>query len=84
MVGVAGEPATEAMLSAARRSNQQQTVVLFKPEDDSAALASLAPFTQQMHSVNGGAAAYVCQNFSCREPLVDVDELETILRSLPD
>jgi len=84
IVGTRGESSTEAMLSAVRKASLLQTVVLYKSEGDSTAITRLAPFLKHMPLVNEHATAYVCQNFTCREPLTDVAELQAILSSLPD
>ncbi len=83
VVGTQGEASTEEMLSVARNSPLQQTVVIFKPQDDSAEITRLAPFIDQMQVVNGHATAYVCQNFTCREPLNDTAELQALLTLPP-
>ncbi|MBW2689757.1 MAG: thioredoxin domain-containing protein, partial [Deltaproteobacteria bacterium] len=82
IVGTPGEASTEAMLSVVRCANLQQTVVLFKSEENSEMIVSLAPFTQHMKIIDGHATAYVCQNFTCGEPLSDAADLQAIL-SLP-
>jgi uncharacterized protein YyaL (SSP411 family) len=84
IVGFPGKPSTEAMFSVARSARLQQTVVLFKPGDDSELVIELSPFIKSMQAVDGNATAYICQNFSCREPLTDAKELQTVLNSLPD
>ncbi|NOR50943.1 MAG: DUF255 domain-containing protein, partial [Desulfuromonadales bacterium] len=84
IVGTSGEASTEALLSAARSCSLQQTVVIFKPLEDSAEIVCLAPFVKNMQTLNGSATAYVCQNFTCREPLTDPAELQAILALLPD
>ncbi len=83
IVGTLGEASTEEMLSIARSSSLQQTVFIFKSQDDSAEITRLAPFIEQMQTVNGCATAYVCQNFTCREPFNGAAELQTILTLLP-
>ena len=82
IVGTPGEASTEAMLSVVHRANLQQTVVLFKSEENSETMVSLAPFTQHTKIIDGHATAYVCQNFTCGEPLTDADDLQAIL-SMP-
>ena len=78
VAGSRGEAGTEAMLRTARSGFRPRTVVLHRPEDpDGAAeLAELAPFTREQGPVDGAPAAYVCRDFTCREPTTDVEELE--------
>ncbi len=83
IVGSLGEPHTEAMLAVVRRGRLDQMVVLFKNVDDAQTIVRLAPFTERMHPLNGRAAAYVCQDYSCREPLTDADELARLLHNMP-
>ncbi len=83
IVGSRGEPLTEAMLTIVRSGRQDQTVVLFKAADDAQAITELAPFTEQMRPIGGRGAAYVCQDFTCREPLTDANELARLLSALP-
>jgi hypothetical protein len=42
-------------------------------------LSNVAPFTRSMVSVENGPVAYVCENFSCRRPVMDASELRSIL-----
>jgi uncharacterized protein YyaL (SSP411 family) len=53
--------------------------VLFKSSLDAEGLLLLAPYTRQMHAVGGRATAYVCENFTCREPLTDTEALKIVL-----
>ncbi len=47
--------------------------------DAKAAVASRLPFTAGMTPRNGRAAAYVCRDFACRQPVTSVEELRTEL-----
>jgi hypothetical protein len=84
IVGSRSEASTKTMLSAVRNGKLAQTVVIYKPEEDPETITGLAPFTNHMHRVNELATAYVCQNFSCRQPVNDAEELQATLNSLPD
>ncbi len=84
IVGSRGETATEAMLSVVRSHGLAQTIVLFKEVGDPERVVSLVPFLKHMTLIDERATAYICQNFTCREPLTDVDRLQAILSSLPD
>ncbi|MEJ2199079.1 MAG: hypothetical protein P8X54_11020, partial [Desulfuromonadales bacterium] len=83
IVGRPGDSATDQMLSAIRSRKMVQTVVLFKPEQAPGLISGLAPFVKDMTMIDGQAAAYVCQGFSCRAPITSAVELSTILDSIP-
>ena len=83
IVGCPGDSATDQMLAAVRSRKLVQTVVLFKPEQAPGLISGLAPFVKDMTMIDGQAAAYVCQEFSCRAPITSAVELSTILDSIP-
>jgi hypothetical protein len=56
------------------------TVVHQAGEDE--ALARRLPWLAAMDVVNGRAAAYVCQDFTCQAPLTDPDALDAALKDL--
>jgi uncharacterized protein YyaL (SSP411 family) len=39
----------------------------------------MAPFLSELHAMNGGPTAYVCENFACRKPVVDLEGLRPYL-----
>jgi len=45
------------------------------------ALAGVLPFLSDMRPIDGHAAAYVCRDFTCRQPATDPDALEQELRA---
>lgn len=51
------------------------TIVVFKDEEAGQLWDQKAEYLQAMHSINGQATAYICENFSCHEPIVGLDEL---------
>ena len=80
IVGKQGTPSTRAMLNAARRRFIPNKVLLFRPlGDDAAPITSLAPYTQEMKTQGGKTTAYVCRNFSCRQPVTRIDEMLGLL-----
>lgn len=86
-VVVAGAPEAEAtrrLLEAATAGYAPHRVVLVRPPGAAGeALARLAPFTAAMDPVDGGAAAYVCENFACRAPVTTPEALAAALRATP-
>jgi hypothetical protein len=37
------------------------------------------PLLQDRKAINGQATAYVCQNFTCRNPVTDPEELRALI-----
>jgi uncharacterized protein len=58
-------------------------VTMHVPAERQRALAGSLPFIAAMHPVRGAAAAYVCRNFTCREPVTEADSLEQELALVP-
>jgi hypothetical protein len=48
-----------------------------------AKIVKLAPYVEWMVPVEGEAAAYVCQNFTCQKPVTDAQELKLKLTEPP-
>jgi len=42
-------------------------------------LASRRPFLAEMRPIDGRAAAYVCENFTCQQPVTDPAALRRML-----
>ena len=82
-VVIAGRPGredTNALLAVLRRVYLPHLTLLLRPEGEEApAITKIAPFTREMQSLGGRAAAYVCTGFSCRRPVTDPHELEALL-----
>jgi len=51
--------------------------------DGQRALAGSLPFLEAMQPVDGATAAYVCRDFTCRQPVTTVDALERELGTAP-
>ncbi len=82
-VVLAGDPAgagTQAVLHGVRTHYDPRRVVLLRSGETAAALAKLAPFTEQQTPVGGQAAGYVCRDFQCRAPTTDPGALRAALR----
>jgi uncharacterized protein YyaL (SSP411 family) len=52
------------------------STTLVLQEAEQRALKEVTPFIAAMHPVDGRPAAYVCRDFSCRQPATSVEELE--------
>jgi uncharacterized protein len=58
------------------------TVTLRVTAERQRALAASLPFIGNMRAVDGAAAAYVCRNFTCRQPVTDADALRQELTAV--
>ena len=82
-VVVVGDPKTretEEMLRDLRRAFIPNKVVLFRPSNEkSPEITRLAPFTQDLVSLQGRATVYVCQNYRCQLPTRDIQKMLELL-----
>ncbi|RKL63373.1 thioredoxin domain-containing protein [Thermoanaerobacteraceae bacterium SP2] len=57
------------------------TVAIFHPAGNAGEqIRELIPFIKDMKPLEGKATAYICENFACRPPVTNMDEIE---RALP-
>jgi uncharacterized protein YyaL (SSP411 family) len=71
---------TKEMIDTVHRLYCPNRVLMFKDSGKSGEdLSEIAPFTGPVTS-GEGPAAYICENFSCRNPVGSASELESILR----
>ena len=85
---VAGDPkndATAALLGAVRRRYLPNAVVaLVDPESGGAAAAvKTLPFLENRSLVEGRPAAYVCEDYACKAPVVSAEDLTKLLEPRP-
>ena len=80
---IAGDPSlesTRAMIDTIQSSFLPNKVLLLRPHgSEGKRLASLAPFVEAMGSINNRPTVYVCEEFTCKRPITDLDALKTIL-----
>lgn len=57
-----------------------KVVLLREPGPVEARLAAIAPFTAEMAPVEKRPTAYLCELFSCRQPITDVETLAAVMR----
>jgi len=71
---------TRELIGVVRRCRSPRPVLLLRPEGEmEPEIAAIAPFTREMRTIGGRAAAYVCSGFSCKRPVTDPKELAAIL-----
>ncbi len=80
IVGERGGAETEALLRIAREGFAPRRVTLLRSAGEAGeATERLAPFTAAMGTVDERAAAYVCEDYSCRRPTTDPEEFRQLL-----
>jgi uncharacterized protein YyaL (SSP411 family) len=76
---------TQALIDTVRAVYDPFSVVLHRPEGEDPPISDLAPFTAaQGPADDGGALAYVCQNFQCEAPTPDPAHLRKQLSDEPE
>ncbi len=81
IAGDLSSPKTREMVEAVHRSPSPNRVLMVKESGKAGdELSKIAPFSASVVPDKKGAAAYVCQSFTCRNPVKSVSELEAILR----
>jgi uncharacterized protein YyaL (SSP411 family) len=78
IVGESGELSTLAGVVAGRYL-PFATQIPVSPANQ-AALGAMLPFVRSMRSIDGRATAYVCRDFTCREPVTSSDALDAQLQ----
>jgi len=76
VVGPPGDPATAALVTAARRGFHPNAVYAF----GDGASPSERPLLKGKGLVNGLPAVYICERFACRAPLTDPSAVAEALR----
>lgn len=73
----------KAMVNAVQRSFLPETVLLFRPDTEKAAdIEELSALAKGRVPVDGMPAAYICENFSCRQPITEVEELISKIKEM--
>ncbi|MFH2126632.1 MAG: thioredoxin domain-containing protein, partial [Pseudomonadota bacterium] len=81
VVGESGDAATQELIAVAQKAFLPNRALLLKTGGDAGGrLARLAPFTAEMKSTQSGAAAYVCRDFACQQPVSDPKALAESLQ----
>ncbi len=69
------------MLNALKRQFLPNIVILFRPCDkESPEITRMAEFTKNLLCIDGKATAYVCQDYNCKLPTTDVNEMLKLLK----
>jgi len=75
---------TDALLDEVRRHFLPNAVLLVHPfGPESRAVEEVAPFVDGLGPIDGHAAAYVCRDHACQQPVTRPQELREILLAIP-
>jgi uncharacterized protein YyaL (SSP411 family) len=67
---------TRDMIRAVHEGYFPHKVLLLRPADhENPEIAGIAPYVRYQESLDGNAAAYVCENFTCKIPTSDIDQM---------
>ena len=80
-IAIVGGAGRDALERAAARRHLPFAVTISAGPERQRALAPRLPFVGAMTEVGGRAAAYVCRDFTCRQPATTVEELERELHA---
>ncbi|HHV17042.1 MAG TPA: thioredoxin domain-containing protein [Gelria sp.] len=79
IVGKKEEKDVEAIMAAINDRFLPDTLLVFKdPREE--ILDEVVPFIKDMTMVGNKATAYICENFSCQQPITDIETLKDIIR----
>lgn len=74
--GATGADDTAEMIQKIHSLYLPDTVAIFYPADKAGEqIRELIPFIKDMKPLEGKATAYICENFACRPPVTDMDEI---------
>ncbi|MBM3241464.1 thioredoxin domain-containing protein [Candidatus Poribacteria bacterium] len=81
LVGNSKSDDMKAMLKALRERFIPNKVIILRPtEVESPEIIRLANYTKDMLSIDGKTTAYVCQNYSCKQPTTDIGKMLELFR----
>jgi len=74
-------PDTKKLLRAVNEAFLPDAVLLLRPHGDAPDIANLAPFVADMRPLDGQAAAYVCRDGACQQPVTEPTAMLTLLQT---
>jgi uncharacterized protein YyaL (SSP411 family) len=80
IAGDSADTATMEMLKLLKGTFLPDSVILLNANDQKTKLEKLSPFVAAQVALDGKTTAYVCENFTCKQPVHTVDELKEMLK----
>jgi uncharacterized protein YyaL (SSP411 family) len=82
IAGEAKEEKTKEMLRAVHQRFFPRKVLLLHPDgEDGKAIEQIAPFVKDQGKVNGRTTAYICENYACKLPTTDIEQMISLIES---
>lgn len=72
ILGKKGDPQKEQLLQALQKRFMPFDIIL--TAETGQELARLAPFAKDYKTINDSTTVYICENYSCRQPITNLDE----------
>jgi len=83
IAGNADAPETKQMLKVVYDRFLPNPVVLFHDHGEAgSAIEKIVPFIKSQISIDGKATAYVCENYVCKKPINEIDDLDKMLSDI--
>lgn len=79
IVGERDNSQTQSLLNIINKNFLPYSVVVVKDTASDSSLKELAPYTEGQEMVDNKATAYICENFACRAPITDINEMERVV-----
>jgi hypothetical protein len=68
------------MIKVLRDHYLPRVIIIYRPTgEDDLRISSLAPFTQNLNTINGNATAYICTGNTCAMPITEPDQMLALL-----
>ncbi|MBY9081827.1 thioredoxin domain-containing protein [Paenibacillus sp. HN-1] len=85
LAGRKDDPAMHSMIALAQQAYQPEASLLIHWDEPGDELAALLPHVQDKKPLHGQATAYVCKDFTCREPITGLEAVRELLaKETPD
>ncbi len=79
IVLVGNKSEIEDLIDILRERFLPHSVLIVKDEDHKEELPDIVKFTSSMEKIDGKATAYVCENFTCKEPITKIEKFKEFL-----
>jgi hypothetical protein len=82
ITGEAKEENTKKMLGAIHQRFLPRKVVLLHPDgEEGEAIERISPYLREQGKVDGKATAYICENYACKLPTTDIEQMIFLIES---